>query len=379
MNKLLIIFLGYMCYTFPAFAEDFKQFKDWLVACDNLRTCTAIGVLPEEKQTEPWFLKITREGLPDSPIHISISIYSSENLVVKPNTKLKLIFDTPDSPIIETEEFSSKDTGSSTANLPLSENQNFITSLHKAKLTYIASTLPIKGSVIKNVVDKKSNDQIFIPLSGAVAALMFIDEQQKRVGTATAFMARGSKPNSIIPSLPVMPVVEAKPMHVGNTEKLSLPKEVKVAFEKVRSEYFKNDIEEIKESEKACTGDLIRILFSKDVTLWGICLDSGAYNIIYSFFLEENGKVRPAVFKIPHGARRDLMDMGKGILINSDVSKNGLVLNSYYKGVGHGGCGESGDWVWDGKQFQLLQFKIMPQCSGILDDDWLLLYRAKSH
>ncbi|VFU11058.1 conserved exported protein of unknown function [Methylocella tundrae] len=34
-------------------AQSLKQFKDWTIGCDNLRTCTALGLLPDQNAGAP--------------------------------------------------------------------------------------------------------------------------------------------------------------------------------------------------------------------------------------------------------------------------------------------------------------------------------------
>ncbi len=79
-----------------------------------------------------------------------------------------------------------------------------IESIRKAK-AIVVTRQPAEGK-------KLDTPEHQISMSGAVAALLWIDDQQKRVDTVTAMIKRGEKPASAIPAQPKAPViVAAKP------------------------------------------------------------------------------------------------------------------------------------------------------------------------
>src|SRR5262249_2430317 len=71
--------------------------------------------------------------------------------------------------------------------------------------------------------EKSDPETSELSMSGAVAALLWIDEQQQRLGTTTALIRRGDLPPSTISPQPKAPVVRAaKPLPTDSAPK-SLP------------------------------------------------------------------------------------------------------------------------------------------------------------
>src|SRR5918997_729627 len=48
-----------------------------------------------------------------------------------------------------------------------------------------------------------------VSLGGATAAILYMDEQQRRLGTGTALARRGARPASVVPPPPPLPIVTA--------------------------------------------------------------------------------------------------------------------------------------------------------------------------
>lgn len=57
----------------PAFASDFKQFRDWFAACDNLRNCSAYGFDAEFLGGGISYLRIERGGAADAPVKVTVT------------------------------------------------------------------------------------------------------------------------------------------------------------------------------------------------------------------------------------------------------------------------------------------------------------------
>jgi len=51
----------------------FKDFRDWLAACDNLRNCSAFAVNSESDDAAAY-LRIDRGGAADAPVIITLSV-----------------------------------------------------------------------------------------------------------------------------------------------------------------------------------------------------------------------------------------------------------------------------------------------------------------
>jgi len=107
--------------------------------------------------------------------------------------------------------------------------------------------------------------------------------------------------------------------------------------------------------------------------LRGVCSEGGAYNFVFRFFVVGTGRPVPANFRIPWRAP----SADDASLVNPSLSKDGLILSSFTKGIGVGVCGEGADWIWTGTQFRLFRFIEMRECRGLPSEDWPVVYRAR--
>jgi hypothetical protein len=207
-----------------------------------------------------------------------------------------------------------------------------------------------------------------ISLSGAVAALLWIDEQQQRLGTPTAFIRRGDRPVSSITPQPKAPVVHAAKLPAAAPRPL-LPAEAKVLTAKAR--------ELCSDDGRISLDDTWRL--SPDMSLHGFSCPgiSGAYNAASVFLIASDGKpqaARPVTFVYPPGIAAAA---GEALAINAGFDKSTMTLSTFNKGRGLGDCGAQEDWVFDGRTFQLVLLRKMARCKGVSTDDWPVHYQAE--
>src|SRR5262249_40253484 len=128
-----------------------------------------------------------------------------------------------------------------------------------------------------------------ISLSGLAAALLWIDDQQKRVGTVTALIGRGDKPAAAVPSLPALPVVKTAKRATGPGP----TKAPAAVLAKARA---------VCEEEVGEPDDVVR-LGANEVMYSFVCTNlSGAYNYFNALVIEQPGKpVRRADLRFPRG------------------------------------------------------------------------------
>jgi hypothetical protein len=330
-------------------AQESKAFKDWVVGCDNLRACTALG-FPSDYAQAGSYVKVIRSGEATAEPSVVFVTYVDSP---EPGATLALAFDDkslsglPSAPL-------PLDTDESFLTAALSGNaaRNFIGALNKASsltMTILAANGQPDADATAGVVS----------LSGASAALLYMDDMQKRVGTTTALRSPGGKDDATIPAPPAEPVIAAVKMTEVNE---ALPPDL-AAIAKKHSD------------DGDCPSGLtpITMRLSPSLMLWGVCTSAGAYNFFYDFSLVENGKIRPAVFEIPKS-----LGHSSGTLTNPSLSDDGLSISQFDKGRGIGDCGVSGAWAWDGEKFRLVDYAAMDTCMGVFFDDWPVLYRAQA-
>lgn len=333
--KNFLTLLVCLLVSMNAVAEDSKQFNNWLTACDNLGSCMAVGVPAKTDSVRNVFIKIIRDAAEALP---KVIVVADKSLLGTPGATLTLAFDYPATPIIHTKFLSAGANNSPVkAMLSAQETQEFMASLHKAKYLLIRV----------NSLKATSGKQFKIALAGVAKTLTYMNDRQQ------------GKQNTTDPTMPKTTFLIAQPMRVFDSKLPSLP--AALASYKVSHDC----------SDRDAPAIVARL--SPTIELWGLCKIVSTYNLVYAFFIVENGKAQPAQFAVPPG----ISDL-KGELGNPSISNKDRVLSSFYKRNNTADCGVLGEWVWDGKQFQLLNYRKMDDCRGVFDhEDWPVLYRQQ--
>ncbi|HEX4768005.1 MAG TPA: DUF1176 domain-containing protein [Lichenihabitans sp.] len=352
--KLGLAALLIVC-TLPALAQGAKSFSDWSVGCDNLRSCTALG-LSGADASDPIFLRLTRDGSADAAPHWSIG-WSLDDL--PPGTHIKLGFDDGALPglLSEPQAFSA-DKQPFVYEVPASGTAAFLASLRKAASLKAELVLPA-GKMLPDSQPKTAA----ISLKGAVAALIWLDDTQKRIGTTTALVKPGDRPASAVPALPPEPVVHAAPTPLER----KLPGKEPAAVTKALKAAGCDD----GLSGDAAMPDVARL--SASTVLWGAACQRAAYNATTLYFAIEKGTPKPLDFEAPKGEAQD----PPNTLVNPSFDPKTMTMTAFSKDRGVGDCGSLGTWVWDGQTFALTEFSAMHECRGVVPDGWPTLYRAR--
>lgn len=338
-----------------ASASSDKSFKDWYAACDNLRNCSAFGFDPA---TNSGYVRVERGGAADAPARITISVDLTDA------ADYTVSFD-PALPGLPDRALTGEEgEGNDYRRTLLAEGpaaKALIESLRKAQ-AIVVTRRPAQEKNLDTPVSK-------ISMSGAVAALLWIDDQQKRVDTVTAMIKPGSKPSSAIPPQPKAPViVAAKP-----TKEKAAAKTPAGLIAKGRALCGESDPKSKLEDSYPLGGGVVLYEFS--------CPDnSGAYNFQSVYIMGPDGNVqavKPVSFKWPIKVGDQQNDDGDNNgLINAVFDPEKMTLTSFNKGRGIGDCGSEEEWVYDGKTFRLAQIRFMSECNGVPLDDWPVIFRT---
>src|SRR5262249_41945223 len=228
-----------------------------------------------------------------------------------------------------------------------------LASLRKAK-TLVVTRVDPAGAPPSDPVKSE------ISLSGLAAALLWIDDQQKRVGTGTALIGRGDKPAAAGPALRGVP-------GAGRAAGPGPKRAPAAVTAKARAAC---------EDRKLGEPDDVARLDANTVMYSFVCTKlSGAYNFFNALVIEQAGKpVRLAEFKFPREYGATDHDYSP---INAGFDEATQTLSTFNKGRGIGDCGSTSDWVWDGQAFRMIRSKAMPECHGIGESDWPVIYRAE--
>jgi hypothetical protein len=200
-----------------------------------------------------------------------------------------------------------------------------------------------------------------VSLKGASAALLYMDEQQGRTGTATALVRPGTRAsgNAAPPTIPVVtapPVSRARPMALGAA-----------ALKALRRKHGCT-IDEVGGPEEA---DSVALTANESLLL--LACGSGAYNVSYvPFIVRRGGRAEIAPFDHRPGW---WAEEGKPVLVNAAWDGERGLLTSFAKGRGLGDCGTETEYAWDGRAFRLVEQAEMDECRG--STDYITTWRAK--
>jgi hypothetical protein len=201
-----------------------------------------------------------------------------------------------------------------------------------------------------------------VSLKGANAALLYMDEQQRRVGTVTALVRTGPKPASAIPPPPALPKIAAP---APATRKVTLTPRETAALRK-RFDCLIDDVGGPDEKEVHALGADRFVL---------LACGAGAYNITYiPIIVPAKGGAAAARLAAFDSIER-WWEEGKPALVNAGFEPARAELSSFIKSRGVGDCGSGRTYVWDGTRFRLTSQIDMDQCQGSVD--YITTWRAE--
>lgn len=316
-----------------------KTFKDWSVACDNGYRCEATSHSDDYDNAATVF--ISRKAGNGGELKL----------------RIRLRDDTIDR-----------------ASLYLNRRK-----IYEGQVSAIKNSLAIDGRSSIGLIramargatlNARSKDGTLIgkvSLAGASAALRYMDDKQYRVGSKSAFVARG--PAIRIPRVPAPPNVKAV---LGN-EVRGLPKAEELEALVNRS-LCREEMDGAVDANVSSLGSH----HGKDQLLILIECGRGAYNMSSVAYLADRQtdrvskawRFRPMPFDyLPSGISKN-----RPMLINAGFDESDLTLSTASKGRGLGDCGSSESYVWNGTKFRLYEATLLDTCRG--STDWLTIWRA---
>jgi hypothetical protein len=304
-------------------AQSYRSHGDWIAGCDNVRRCTVLGLASESDSN--GYVVVTRDAGPSASPAIMFAVHSDG----KPrDRKLLVTLERPGAAPTPIGPFDA-----------IADGFVARATIHGPITRIVLSALRDARAVSIRLVDRPTDDEwTVIPLRGAAGALRAIDAQQQHSGR-----------------------VPALPSFVGRTMRaIDAPPGPHPAL--------------VTGADAICAsaGDLWFAL-GGGMRLRGVCVEGGAYNTSYRFFIVAPGaRPRAVTFDVPWRSPHD-----QRALTNPSLSADGLVLSGFAKGIGLGTCGEASDWAWTGRDFRLVRFAELDECRGVASDDWPVLYRAR--
>lgn len=306
---------------------DLKTFGDWTVACDNILRCTMASLGADGGEFPAVTMRVARAAGPDGALTVTLETLSDDTAA-------------PAAIMIGQRRFA------------------MVGGEARGAAARAIVTVAAKAASLA-VHDARDATIAAVSLTGAAAALRYIDARQHRAGTVTAIVATGARPAAAVPAAPPAPMVAA----VAFAGAAPAPGAALVARMRQQDR-----------CDPTTVGDPRAYKAADGATLVLLPCSAGAYNRIDALFVIRDGRVTPAAVDAPSGFEATGADPATPVhsVINGDVA--GGVLTSDAKGRGLGDCGVRQEFVWDGRGLRLTAQSAMGECRG--NPHYLPVWRA---
>jgi hypothetical protein len=314
----------------PPHAAVLKTYKDWVVGCDNGLLCQASAMMPESDASVTLTVRRGPEG--DAAPQVWLRSLDADPVDVAADGK-KL-------------------------GLHLKKSSDDALVVAPADAIRLLDAMRSAKQVEAIGADGKPVGVILG--DGASAALIYIDDQQHRLGTTGALVRRGDKPNSAVPPPPPLPVAYT----VRGSPKP--PLKLSPAFvAKVRKD---NDCADETDPNLV---DQNRLDATHTFAMITLICQSGAYNYISENYVIRDGDGAPQRAKFEDMGAKDEDDLSYNLNWDPKTRR----LQSGMKGRGIGDCGGRQEYVWDGSMFRIVRLEEMDDCRGVID--FITTWRAR--
>ncbi|EPN8564974.1 DUF1176 domain-containing protein [Enterobacter hormaechei] len=195
-----------------------------------------------------------------------------------------------------------------------------------------------------------------ISLAGLKAALLFIDAQQKRVGSETAWIKKGDSPPLSVPPAPALKkvaVVNPTPTPLTHNELNDL-----LDYGNWRMNHSQCSLDPNRREVRVTA-------LTDDKALMIISCEAGAYNTVDLAWLVSRKKpfaARSVRLRLPFTPSSQSSDME---LMNASFDEKTRELTTLALGRGIGDCGIQTRWRFNGQLFRLVRYAEEPSC-----DNW---------
>lgn len=317
----------------------YREVKDWVVACDNLRGCQALSA-PESFGYTPLSLQLERAAGGQAPLRLSLYDAKQGGYAL-----LRL-----DGRALSTAD-----------RLHPTENQGE-TTLVAEGADALAVLAELRNGTHLSMEGEREYEAV-VSLNGLSAALLLMDAVQGRLDSRSALYRPGSRPDSEVPAAPRAPHLRAYPgaPSLSEMEQRYIVQQTMAA---TRSQWLEEDMSREPEAQAFALNDHEALVI--------IRTSCAAYNCDFAVY---------RVDREPPYVERDLrleappLELGVlsgAVSYNPDTGELGYL----YKGRGIADCGDSGSWRFDGERFQLASLSFLGRCAGRSPGEWPELWRV---
>ncbi|KAF0132403.1 MAG: hypothetical protein FD152_1950 [Xanthobacteraceae bacterium] len=348
-----------------------RDFNDWMVGCDNVRVCRAHG-FPAGGASGGFGLRVDRDA--EGPARPRL--YVSLDLAWEAPTAGSVTFATEQGPI-RTLPFGAAFRHGEDA-LKIADPE-----LVQAVLRALRRNRELR--VTFSPAPKGADEPVpAISLSGASAALLWMDERQQRIGTVSSLAQPGNRSAGTLRAMRPPSAPAPRPLTRGDVPPSLSPAARAAVMERFRSELDRIcdlDEEPGSSEDTGSAEEGLRVIhrLTGDTLLVGVRCWRGAYNLSRAYYLVTDGAtpvVRPASFPQPLARQESETEVPDNILTNVELDAKTGRITHFSKGRGIGDCGERGEWGWDGTAFRPVSLHRMPHCRGVIEA-WFSLYQTR--
>jgi len=341
LSPLLLLLLGSAAQAAPEPVPLYREIKDWVVACDNLRSCQAISAAAFG--FSPLRLVVSRDAGPKAPPRVRLT-YAGQAGDFPLSTDDRPL---PDALMDALQREAGEDAlilrgEGDTARALLAEWRN--------------------GETLR--LDVTTGEEAEVSLAGLSAALLLMDSVQGRLDTRGALYRPGERDDREVPEAPPLPLLRTFPgvAPLADEERQRIAQAVLAA---TRSEWQEADMENQEPEAEAHA-------LNEREALVLIQTSCAAYNCNFALYRVAREAPYPQqplrIEPLPLGGE------GLGGWVEYDEGTG--ELGYFMKGRGLGDCGDAGSWLFDGERFQLQSAQMMQRCAGSPPDDWPELWRT---
>lgn len=309
-------------------------FRDWTVSCDNMRYCEAQAAHADGAIENAWVVRIARGGTRSG--NPTVLIFPAFDV---PTVSTTIRFDGQVSKF-----------GIDTIGNLIGDPALFLRAMAKARRA--------------DIIDADQKVVGSLAVNGAAAALRWIDDRQRRVGTISALIAKGGKPESTIPALPALPEIKtptrstAPPVTLDSTQIKTIRKRAECFSTHAGQEFFRLD---------------------EQHSLGLIGCGLGAYQGYSVVVLIDNtGAWSRAPIEQQDALWEGADEWDAVSLTTADYGTENFLLSTFAKGRGLTDCGMSASWVWDGEVFRLASYEALDECRGGPPGEWLPQWQTRN-
>lgn len=292
---------------------DSKRFylNDWELACDNTRTCRAVGYqsdAADHEGDEPLALLVERMAGPGVVPKLQVMLGNLPEDEIPAPTRVHLLID-----------------GRSQGHVQLTKDGT--APLSAAQAAGVLRAVVGTGEVTFRADERRWK----LSSAGATAVLLRMDDMQGRVGTPGALVRKGSKPESqVLPPIPA-PVVRAAPLAAARPDDEALGVRIRPLLEATLED--PHDCQRLTSPEGEPEPIAVQRLSADRVLVSAYCW-LAAYNSGHGVWVAED--------KPPYSPR---------LVTTMATDIQGDTIEAHHKGRGIGDCWGGDRWTWDGRSF----------------------------